>query len=108
MGMDSSSENVNKSNVRGSGQQIHDADVVYILTKFCKTKDPDENYISPSKWDSIVSLHVKAGRELDHHLPDGIIHYERMEGTPRFKELKEVESKPKWIEPRLPYGETEA
>jgi replicative DNA helicase len=104
-GMDTASENVTKSNVRGSGQQIHDADVIFMLTKFCKTKDPDENYIQPSRWDNIVSLHVKAGRELDHHLPNGIIHYERMNGTPRFKELKEMESKPEWVEPSLPYGD---
>jgi replicative DNA helicase len=97
-GMDTSSENVTKSNVRGSGQQIHDADNVMILTKFSKTKDPDEAYIMPNREDNIVSLHIAAGRELDTHLPGGILHYERVDGTPRFKELKQIENRPAWVE----------
>ena len=87
-GMDTNNENVMKSNIRGSGQQIHDADIVYILTKYAKTNNPDELFIQPSQWENIVSLHIAAGRELDHHLPNGIIHYERDGESPKFNELK--------------------
>lgn len=89
-GMDTNNENVMKSNIRGSGQQIHDADIVYILTKYSKTNSPDELFIKPNQYDNIISLHIAAGRELDHSLPNGIIHYEREGESPKFKELKEV------------------
>jgi len=89
-GMDTNNENVMKSNIRGSGQQIHDADIVYILTKYSKTNNPDELFIKPDRYDKIISLHIAAGRELDHHLPNGIIHYERDGDSPKFKELKEI------------------
>jgi replicative DNA helicase len=96
-GFDTTSETVTKSNVRGSGQQIHDADNVFLLTKFAKTSDPDEIYIQPDRWDYIVSLHVAAARDMDFHIPGGVLHYERIEGTPKFKELKEVSTLPSWI-----------
>jgi len=99
-GMDTGSEKVAKSNMRGSGQQIHDADNVYILTKYVKTNNADELSIHPSQFDKIVSLHIEKGRELDYHLPHGIINYERRDGSPKFHELKEVNQKntPNWIE----------
>ena len=84
-GMDTNNENVMKSNIRGSGQQIHDADIVYILTKYAKT---DELYIQPAQQENIISLHISKGRELDHHLPNGIIHYERDGESPKFNEMK--------------------
>jgi replicative DNA helicase len=105
-GMDTSSENVTKSNVRGSGQQIHDADNVMILTKFSKTKDPEEVYIDPKREEHIVSLHIAAGRELDTHLPGGVLHYERVDGTPRFKELKQVENRPAWVDKTIELMDT--
>ena len=99
MGMDSTGEAVTKSNIRGSGQQIHDCDNLLILTKYSpNNSDPDSLYIKPDRYDSIVSLHIAAGRDLDYHLPGGIINYERIAGTPRFSELKDVNSFPNWIE----------
>jgi replicative DNA helicase len=97
-GFDTASENISKSNIRGSGQQVHDCDNLFILTKFTKTKDPDEMYIPVDREDYIVSLHIAAARDLDYHLPGGIIHYERIEGTPKFKELKDVSKHPAWVE----------
>jgi replicative DNA helicase len=99
LGMDTAGEAVTKSNIRGSGQQIHDCDNLYILTKFTPNdNDPDDIYIKPDRYDSIVSLHIAAGRDLDYRLPGGFINYERIEGTPKFKELKDVSQKPAWTE----------
>ena len=91
-GMDTTSENYTKSNVRGSGQQIHDADIVYLLTKYCKSNSEYDLFIKPNQYDNIVMLHIAAGRELDHHLPNGIIHYERDGESPKFVELKKPEN----------------
>ena len=99
-GMDTGSETIAKANVRGSGQQIHDADIIYILTKYHKTNGIEELSIHPSQFDRIVSLHIAAGRELDHHLPHGIINYERRDNSPEFYEMKEVQknTNTNWIE----------
>jgi replicative DNA helicase len=91
-GMDTNNEDVMKKNIRGSGQQIHDADVVYILTKYAKTNSSDDLFIKPNQYDNIITLHIAAGRELDHHLPNGIIHYERDGESPKFVELKKPEN----------------
>lgn len=78
-----------KANVRGSGQVIHDADVVYLLTAYKQTDDLEEqSAIKPADYDRTVSLHVAAGRELDHRLPGGVIQYMRESTTPKFKEMK--------------------
>lgn len=91
-GMDSTSEQAVKSNIRGSGQQIHDADIVYMLTKFSPASDdPIALTVKPDQYDKMVTLHIQAGRELDHTLPKGVLHYKRMENSPKFEEV----SKPK-------------
>lgn len=98
MGMDSSNENVTKSNVSGSGKKLHDADVIYILTKFNKQKNGDMG-IMPDDYDRIATLHITKGRELDHHLPNGAINYMREKNSPKFIELKDVKKDglPDWM-----------
>lgn len=87
-GMDSTSEQAVKSNIRGSGQQIHDADVVYMLTKFSPaSEDAVALMVKPDQYDKMVTLHIQAGRELDHTLPKGVLHYKRMENSPKFEEM---------------------
>lgn len=98
-GMDTLSENVSKSNVSGSGKKLHDADVIYIMTKFNANKNGDLN-ISPSEYDKISTLHISKGRELDYHIPNGAINYMRETPNPRFRELKDIKQKgslPEWI-----------
>jgi replicative DNA helicase len=91
-GMDSTSEQAVKSNIRGSGQQIHDADIVYMLTKFSPASDDGVALmVKPTEYDKMVTLHIQAGRELDHSLPKGVLHYKRMDNSPKFEEM----SKPK-------------
>jgi replicative DNA helicase len=97
-GMDSASENVTKSNVSGSGKKLHDADVIFILTKFNEKKNNDLS-ISPAEYDKIATLHITKGRELDYHLPNGAINYKRDTPNPRFKEMKDVKKDPlpEWL-----------
>jgi replicative DNA helicase len=88
MGMDTSGANSVKSNIRGSGQQIHDADMILMLTKFAPVSDdPNDMTIKPNQYDQYATLHISAGRELDSHVPGGCIHYRRFE-TPKFDEVK--------------------
>jgi replicative DNA helicase len=95
-GMDSVSENVTKSNVSGSGKKLHDADIIYIITKF-NAKANNDNSIMPADYDRCVTLHISKARELDYHVPGGAINYMRMTPNPRFRELKNVETKPSWM-----------
>lgn len=98
-GMDSASENVTKSNVSGSGKKLHDADVIYIMTKFNANKNSD-NSIMPQDYDKISTLHISKGRELDYHIPNGAINYRRMTPNPKFFEMKDMakrETIPSWI-----------
>lgn len=86
-GMDTNSEYAAKSNVRGSGQQIHDADVIYIMTKFDGKNHGLDYGVKPEEYDHTISLHITAGRELDHQIENGFIPYQRTGLTPKFKEL---------------------
>lgn len=99
MGMDSASENVTKTNVSGSGKKLHDADVIYILTKFNEKKNSDLS-ILPTEYERIATLHLAAGRELDYHVPGGAINYIRETPNPRFRELKDLtkpNALPEWM-----------
>lgn len=86
-GMDTNAEAV-KSNVRGSGQQIHDADIVYFLTKFAPmSNDPVSLRFKPNEYDRLATLHFNKGRELDPKLiSGGKLHFSRLSGMPAFKE----------------------
>jgi hypothetical protein len=96
MGMDKTSDNVTKSNLSGSGKKIHDADIVYILTKFNENKNTDLS-ISPRDYQRIATLHIEAGRDLDYHVPNGAINYIRETPNPKFRELKNQNDKPSWM-----------
>jgi len=98
-GMDSASESVTKSNVSGSGKKLHDADVIYILTKFNEKKNNDLG-IMPQDYAKIVTLHISKGRELDYHVPNGTINYMRESPNPKFKELRDISKDsnvPDWL-----------
>jgi replicative DNA helicase len=84
MGMDTTA-NAAKSNVRGSGQQIHDADNVFMLTKFSPVDDMDKLRAKLDEYDQFATLHITKGRELDAHIPGGCIHYRR-QNSPKFEE----------------------
>jgi len=91
MGMDT--EKTTKANIRGSGQQIHDADIVYTLTSFAQVKnDRVALRYSPNDYDKLVSLHIKKGRELDHTLPGGVLHFSRMNSAKFQEELQDKKS----------------
>jgi len=95
-GMDTASENVTKSNVSGSGKKLHDADVIYILTKFNEKKNSDLG-IMPNEYSKISTLHISKGRELDYHVPNGAINYMRETPNPKFKEMKQSDILPGWM-----------
>ena len=98
-GMDSVSENVTKSSVSGSGKKLHDADVIYIVTKFNEKKNSDLG-IMPIDYNKIVTLHISKGRELDYHVPNGAINYMRESPNPKFREMKDVSKDsniPDWL-----------
>jgi KaiC/GvpD/RAD55 family RecA-like ATPase len=99
MGMDSTNDNVTKSNVSGSGKKLHDADVIYILTKFNEKKNSDLS-IQPNDYDKISTLHISKGRELDFHIPNGAINYMRETPNPKFREMKDLTKPgtiPAWV-----------
>jgi hypothetical protein len=95
-GMDSSVESL--TNVSGSGKKLHDADIIFLLTKFNSSKNADDS-IMPIDYDRIATLHIKKGRELDYRLPDGALHFIRETPRPTFKELKpfDRQSLPEWM-----------
>jgi replicative DNA helicase len=100
MGMDTTSENVSKSNVSGSGKKLHDADIIYVMTKFNKSKNADMS-ILPEDYDNIATLHISKGRELDYHVPNKAINYKREKNSPKFRELKDMDKKeiiPSWLD----------
>ena len=91
MGMDTTAATT-KSNLSGSGKKIHDADIVYLLTKLNENKVPPEiqrAYLPADYW-KIVALNIGKGRDLDYHLPDKKILYARETPSPTFKELREL------------------
>jgi len=98
-GMDTSNDNVTKSNVSGSGKKLHDADNVFILTKFNDKKNSDLS-INPKDYDKIVTLHIAKAREMDYHLPGGAINYMRETPNPKFREMKDInqpDALPGWM-----------
>jgi hypothetical protein len=99
MGMDTANDNVTKSHVSGSGKKLHDADVIYILTKFNEKKNSDLS-IQPADYDRISTLHISKGRELDFHIPNGAINYIRETPNPKFREMKDLSKPgtiPSWV-----------
>lgn len=96
MGMDS--DGTAKSKLRGSGQVVHDADLIYMLTKFKAVQsDAFDMSIMPARQDRIITLHIEKGRELERS--GGVVHYERRSGTPGFDELDPDKTR-KWDAPQ--------
>lgn len=77
---------VAKSNVRGSGQQIHDADVIFQLTTFPESHGMEYG-IAPIDYPRCVALNITAGRELESILEGGFIPYRRVMNGTKFEEL---------------------
>lgn len=91
-GMDKNTASM--KDVSGSGKKLHDADIIFKMTKY----DGGGNLlIQPRDYDKISTLHIKKGRELDYHVPNGTIHYQRETPNPRFIELRDRSVLPDWI-----------
>lgn len=83
-GMDAAKDDsVSKSYMRGSGQQIHDADNVYFLTKYKQTDEKD-GFLREEQTKRMATLWCKKGRELESS--DFNIHLKRKENSPFFEE----------------------
>lgn len=96
MGMGQASENVTKANLSGSGKKLHDADVIYILTKFNEKKNSDLGIMPQDYW-KITTVHIEKAREMDFNLPGGAINYMRETPNPKFREMKLPGDKPSWM-----------
>lgn len=81
-GMDT--KETGKSRLRGSGQVVHDADLIYMLTRFTPI-DTHDALIMPARQEKIISLHVEKGRELEK--VGGVLHFERRQNSPGFDEV---------------------
>ena len=75
-----------KSYMSGSGQNIHDADLVLFLTEYTKEKN-DLSYISPEDMKRMATLWVKKGRELED--PRVRVNLVRRMNSPFWGEMKE-------------------
>lgn len=78
---------VGKFNVRGSGQQLHDADVIFLMSHFDGKNYGMDYGIMPQDYDRVVSMRIDKGRELVSTLIGGFIPYMRDADKPNFKEL---------------------
>jgi replicative DNA helicase len=84
-----------KAAMKGSGQQSHDADIVYFLTEFSQIEnDKVALRFLPSQWDHLSTLHIKKGRELDKELIANKLHLSRMNGPNFQEELQEARKLP--------------
>jgi len=84
-GMDKEGGYASKSDVRGSGQKIHDADIVYIITKFDNSKGMEYG-VKLDDYDKTILLNIKKGRELV-GVENGFIPYTRESNSPKFREV---------------------
>jgi len=84
-GMDQEASFASKSNIRGSGQKIHDADIVYIMTKFEESKGLEYG-IRPEDYKNTVLMKIKKGRELV-GVENGFLVYQRESNSPKFREV---------------------
>lgn len=94
-GMDQEAAYTSKSNLRGSGQIIHDADVIYFLTKFDESKGMEYG-IRIDDYKKTVLLNIMKGRELV-NVENGFIPYTRIGTTPKFQEIVKPERKARSI-----------
>ena len=83
-GMDGAANTASqKSSMRGSGQQVHDADNILFLTPFTQLSEKDDSIREADK-KRMVTLHTKKGRELE-TLP--VCHLMRRGDSPFFDEF---------------------
>lgn len=87
------------ANVSGSGKKLHDADIVFTLTKFDGEHNQDLS-ILPSDYERIATLNFEKARDLDFHLPGGKLNFMRETPNPKFREMKTVapQNIPSWLE----------
>lgn len=76
-----------KSYMRGSGQQIHDADNIFFLTKYHQT-DPKDGFLREEDTKRMATFWCKKGRELENS--DFHIHLVRKGKSPFFAEYSRV------------------
>lgn len=81
--MDGAGNSNAKSGMRGSGQMIHDADLILFLTKFEELDDEDGAIREPDR-ENMVTLWTKKGRELEFN-PN--LHLVRRNNSPFFEEF---------------------
>lgn len=82
-GMDTGNDDPSKSNMRGSGQQIHDADNVFFVTPYKQTS-PDDGFLKQDQRAKMTTLWCRKGRELENS--DFHIHLVRKGNSPFFAE----------------------
>ena len=84
-GMDDNSLGAKKSSMSGSGQLVHDADLVLFLTEF----QPDDHsmFVSEEEKRRMATLWVKKGRELEE--PRVRVHLVRKQNSPFWGELEQ-------------------
>lgn len=81
--MDGAGNSNAKSGMRGSGQMIHDADLILFLTRFEEMDEEDGSIREPDR-ENMVTLWTKKGRELE-RTPN--LHLVRRSNSPFFDEF---------------------
>jgi len=78
-----------KASMTGSGQQSHDADIIYFMTEFAQIdNDSVALRYQPAQHAHLVTLHFKKGRELEKNLLGNRLHLSRMNGPAFVEELQ--------------------
>ncbi len=78
-----------KAAMKGSGQQSHDADVIYFMTEFSQIdNDTVALKYTPAQHARISTLHIKKGRELEKTLLGNRLHLSRINGPAFVEELQ--------------------
>ena len=74
--------------------------IIFKMSKYDGSRKNTNMYIKPCDEDKAITIHIDKGRELDHHLPGGMIDFMRVDDTPKFKEMKDIENDmlPDWLE----------
>jgi replicative DNA helicase len=86
-GMDQDTGDPAKSYMRGSGQQIHDADNIYFLTKYHQT-DPRDGFLREDATKNMATLWCKKGRDMENS--DFHVHLVRKGKSPFFAEYSRI------------------
>lgn len=76
-----------KSNLSGSGKKLHDADIIYILSKTTDVPMEFAHDYKPADFWKLVTLNIEKGRDFEYGVGGGKLLYARETPNPRFKEL---------------------